>query len=265
MSARPVGRTLALPLLVATLLAVAVPGAAAGPVLPVGEAQGVRIKRERGALVVVFTREAAPLYRLVAGKVVRVICTDLRADDGIRLGVTESASGGGGVRASKRRRPLRTGDLTRGLDYCRVWLAERTVRRRRVHRVYGERLIVSVPLTQAGAVHLDEEAKAWTLWGVLFSGLAQDTPGGSERFRTPAELVDAFEALEPSIGFNAIPLASPVDTPPAGSVGYWSDGERHAASVTVSASGRRLFLEVADDEVLHTNVARYIYGNREVQ
>ena len=162
MSARPVGRTLALPLLVATLLAVAVPGAAAGPVLPVGEAQGVRIKRERGALVVVFTREAAPLYRLVAGKVVRVICTDLRADDGIRLGVTESASGGGGVRASKRRRPLRTGDLTRGLDYCRVWLAKRTVRRRRVHRVYGERLIVSVPLTQAGAVHLDEEAKAWT-------------------------------------------------------------------------------------------------------
>ncbi len=237
-----------LPLLVATLLAVAVPAAAADPVLPVGEAQGVRIKRERGALVVVFTREAAPLYRLIAGRVVRVICTDLRvgADAWLHSG---SASGGGGVRASKRRRPLRTGDLTRGLDFCRVW---------RAHR-----LIVSVPLSQAGAVHLDEEAKAATLLAVLFFGLEHDGGRGSERFHAPAELVTLFEAHKPRIGFHAVVLASPADTPPAGSVGYWSDGKRRAASVIVSASGRRLFVELAEDDVLHTNVARYIYSDRD--
>jgi hypothetical protein len=53
----------------ATFLALAVSWApAAEAQLPVGEAEGVRIVRERGALVVVFTSRATGLYRRIAGK-----------------------------------------------------------------------------------------------------------------------------------------------------------------------------------------------------
>ena len=55
-------------------------------------------------------------------------------------------------------------------------------------------------------------------------------------------------------------LASPADTPPPGTVGYYSDGAEHAAAVTLSAAGRRLFIEVDADDVLRTNVARYLYA-----
>ena len=53
-------------------------------------------------------------------------------------------------------------------------------------------------------------------------------------------------------------LTSPSDTPPPGSVGYYSDGAQHAAAVVLSAAGRRLFVEVDADDVLRTNVARYL-------
>jgi len=39
---------------------------------PVGEARGVHIVRERGAIVVVFTQRAAKLYKRIAGRLVRV-------------------------------------------------------------------------------------------------------------------------------------------------------------------------------------------------
>jgi hypothetical protein len=42
----------------------------------VGEDDGVRIVRERGAIVVVFTASAKKLWRRVAGRRVRVYCTE---------------------------------------------------------------------------------------------------------------------------------------------------------------------------------------------
>jgi hypothetical protein len=54
-------------------------------------------------------------------------------------------------------------------------------------------------------------------------------------------------------------MASPSETPPAGSVGYYSDGGEHAAAVVVSEAGRRLFVELDAGDVLHTNVAKYLY------
>ena len=112
----------------ALLLVLAAPSAAAAQTpLPVGEADDVRIVRERGALVVVFTQRAEKVRRRVAGKLVSVLCTEF----------TKKGTNSGGVtqRAPRRGRRIRTGDLTRGLDYCRVWLAARTVTRdgERVH------------------------------------------------------------------------------------------------------------------------------------
>ena len=56
-------------------------------------------------------------------------------------------------------------------------------------------------------------------------------------------------------------LAQPSDTPPPRTIGYYSDGVKHAALVVLSASGRRLFIEVSADRTLYTNVAEYLNGD----
>src|SRR5918911_1312879 len=110
------------------VLLVAAPAADALTVqLPVGEAQGVRIVRERGAIVVVFTQRATRLWRRVAGKRVSVMCESWSEPDEQGFSFTEG--GGTTFRAPRRGRRLRTGDRTRGMDICRVWLEPRTVRR----------------------------------------------------------------------------------------------------------------------------------------
>ena len=60
-------RVIAAVLLGAALLAVPATAGAQAP-LPVGEADGVQIARQRGALVVVFTPSAKKLWRRVAGR-----------------------------------------------------------------------------------------------------------------------------------------------------------------------------------------------------
>ena len=63
-------------LLLATALG-ALTAPAAGAKLPVGEADGVRIIRVKGAIVVVFTPQAAKLLRHVTGEQVSVYCTEV--------------------------------------------------------------------------------------------------------------------------------------------------------------------------------------------
>jgi hypothetical protein len=233
---------------VAAVVVLAVPstGAAQGP-LPVGENDGVRIVRERGALVVVFTQRAERLRRKVAGKLVSVLCTEF----------TEGGTHGGGVtqRAPRRGRRIETGDRTRGMDYCRVWLAARFTGRGRERTRHRRELIVSVPLTQRGAVFLDEEATARLIAAVLSISelLAEDR--SRTGYVTPAELLEALPPRRRLL----VALAAPSDTPPPGTIGYYSDGAQHAAAVGLSTQGSRLFLEVNGD-VLHTNIARYVFG-----
>lgn len=221
-----------------------VPSAAAAQgELPVGEAEGVRIVREHGAIVVVFTRQAKKLWRRVAGRRVSVLCTEF-LDDG-------TAGGGATMRAPKRGRKIRTGDLTRGMDYCNVSLEPR-------RRGRSSELIVSVPLTQRGAVFLDEREQVSLLMGILF--LAEDL--AENRDLPGAATAEQLVARWPRLEGHLVPLGGPAETPPPKTVGYWSDGAQHYAAVTLSTSGRRLFIEYEGD-VLHTNVAGYIYGDFE--
>jgi hypothetical protein len=207
----------------------------------------VRIVRERGALVVVFTQRAERLRRKVAGKLVSVLCTEF---------VPGGANSGGATqRAPRRGRRIETGDLTRGMDYCRLWLAARTVKRGRERIRRSRELLVSVLLTQEGAVFLDEEATAHTIVAVLTIGELTAEDRNRTGWVTPAELLEALPPGQRRI----VALAAPSDTPPAGVVGYYSDGARHAATVGLSTQGRRLFLEVNRD-VLHTNIAGHIFG-----
>lgn len=209
--------------------------------LPVGQAEGVRIVRPQGRIVVVFSERAAKLYRQVAGRRVSVLCTE----------VTSSgySTGGETLRAPKRGRRLVTGDLTRGLDYCRVQLTGRS-----------RRVVVSIPLTQRGAVLLDEERVTHELLALgVLANIA------SERLRldgppTTAQLLRFLERRDRRQRARVAGLESPADTPPVGKLGYYSDGGERTAWVGLSASGRRLFIESEPDGVLRTNVATHIYG-----
>jgi hypothetical protein len=222
--------------------------AAAQAQLPVGEADGVKVVREHGAIVVVFTAKADKLYKRIAGKRVIVSCTEI-LDDGANVGEIT-------LRARPHRSKLKTGDLTRGMDYCRVWLAPRTIKRNKHTFHFGRRLIVSVPLTQQGAVFIDEESKVGDMLGIGAVAEAVEERQKLAGHPTFDQLVAAY----PKVARVAIALAAPGDTPPAGKVGYYSDGAEHVALVTLSASGRRLFIEAAAGEVLSTNVAKYIFN-----
>jgi len=205
--------------------------------LPVGEVHGVRVVREKGAIVVVFTRRAAKLYRRIAGRLVDVDCTDQQPGQPVPprahaflvphhpSEITEESSGGVRMRAPRHRRRLVTGDLTRGMDYCRVWLAPRIVRRDGARQRIQRRLIVSVPLKISG----------WPSY---------------------AQLIDQFPS---GARAGLASLAGPADTPPAGTIGYYSDRLDHVAVATLSRSNRRLFIELEAD-ALHTNVAGYIFN-----
>jgi hypothetical protein len=159
------------------------------------------------------------------------------------------------MRAPKRGRRLATGDRTRGMDYCRLWLAARAVRRHGKRERIGPRLIVSVPLTQTGAICLDEESKAHRLARVLVASLLVAEQRHLIGWATYELLRDRGF---PRAGNRFVGLAGPTDTPPAGAVGYYSDGDDHVVVAILSRSRRRLFIEYAGD-VMSTNVTEYIY------
>ena len=243
----------------AVLLVVAPSAGAQTAQLPVGQANGVRIVREHGAIVVVFTPRAAPLWRRVAGKRVSVLCEERSGPD--ELGFESVESGGATLRAPRRGRRLRTGDLTRGMDLCEVWLEARTLTRNGERQRYGRELIVAIPLTQQGAVRLDERARAHALVRVISLAAVDSLRRGADHYPAPAELVERLPLLTRPLRLSVVALPSPSATPPAGSIGYYSDEAQHLAAVVLSASGRRLFLEYDMDEVIRTNVLGYIYGD----
>lgn len=249
----------------AVVLLLAAPSASvAQTTLPVGKAHGVRVVREQGAITVIFTQRAAKLYKRIAGKIVEVECVDEapehpgppRAHAFLTPqnpgGITTVSSGITTMRAPKHRRKLATGDLTRGMDYCRVWRPARTVRRGDGRQRIPRRVIVSVPLTQAGAVFLDEESKARRLLLVLtLAGLIADDLKLSG-WPSYAQLVDSrFVAGRPFVN-----LANPTDSPPRRTIGYYSDRDDHVAVATMSRAGKRLFIESAGDAV-STNLLGY--------
>jgi hypothetical protein len=211
----------------------------------------------KGSQVIVFGKRAAGLYKKIAGRRVIVACWH----------ITEGGRDGGDnpVRAPKRGRTLKTGDGVRDWDYCRIWLPARVVKRGSGTTHYPRRLIVSIPLSQTGAVYLDEQATAMGLRVLLTWARSGDRLPSEGAYRTPADLIDWLKGALHVPWFwpgrhPIFALTAPDQTPPAGMVGYYSDGAEHAAAVTLSAAGRRLFFELDADDVLHTNVAGHVFA-----
>jgi hypothetical protein len=232
----------------AAALAMMLVPAGAQAQLPVGEADGVRVVREQGGIVAIFTPDAAKLYKRIAGKKVLVSCSRILEE---ATQTNENA-----LLAPRQRGKLVTGDRSRGYDYCRLWLAPRKITIRGKSQRVPRQLVVSVPLTQQGAVFLDEETKTFAMLGVaVVAGIVED------REKLPGHpTYDQLVAKYPKLARRVVGLAAPGDTPPARKIGYYSDGAEHIALVTLSASGRRLFIEEAADDVLSTNVAEYLFG-----
>jgi hypothetical protein len=218
---------------------------AQAPELPVGEAHGVRVVRQDKAIVVVLS---ARLHERLAGKKVIVSCTTL-LEDGANIGSQA-------MRVPLRGRRLLTGDVTPKIDYCRVLLPPRERRPKRV--------LVSVPLTQKGAVFLDEESKTLRMLTILvITGFAQEKQK-LDGYPTYDQLVNGLpKRARAPFSKRVVPLGAPTDTPPAKTVGYYSDGAQQIAVSIVSASGRLLFIRYGPDDVLTTNVVGYMFGTRE--
>ena len=122
-------------------------------------------------------------------------------------------------------------------------------------------MIVAIPLTQRGAVRLDEQARADALVTLLQIASVFPRRKGSDRYATPAELLSFMQVMKRPLKLSVVELPNPSDTPPAGSIGYYSDGALHVAAVVLSASGRRLFFEADVDHVIRSNVLEYLYGD----
>jgi hypothetical protein len=241
-------------LFVVTLTLVVAPGSAASAPAAVDEARGVKLVRHRGEILVVFTARAARLYRRLAGKRIIIGCTDLPAPEEL-AGEPNMNDGELHFNAPGRRRPLHTYTLVKSHDFCRIWLAPRVGKRS--HRRIGRRLVVSIPLTGLGAMYLDEQVKARRLNHMLLMAATQGDEYAPPRYPLHSELFGGPGQFPLPAWLSPVKLTIPADTPPAGAYGYYSDGQLHAAAVTLSKAGRRLFVELNAD-VLHTNVADYL-------
>jgi hypothetical protein len=158
---------------------------------------------------------------------------------------------GGNLDVPPRGWTVNTGFGPGDADLCRIFL--RAHRDRRHHRV-ARRLLFSMPLSQAGAVYLDEEIYAISLtrMGLVIALAKQKLKlRGSPTY---AQVRKAF----PGIGEIIAPLAAPEDTPPYERIGYYSDGKEHTALAIVSTLGKRLFIEHSAGDVLTTNVAAHL-------
>jgi hypothetical protein len=114
--------------------------------------------------------------------------------------------------------------------------------------------VARVGLTPAGEAWADEINAGTALLDAAYLG----RPG---RRYTPAVTLVARGAG------RIVALAGPDATPPPGQVGYWTDGDRHAAFVALSAAGRRLVWEDLDGRVHRSNVneAYYDYAPPEIE
>ena len=113
-------------------------------------------------------------------------------------------------------------------------------------------VIVDIPVTQDGAVYIDERH---TLFGI-----------GTRCSRRPATrrmLVARRSSLlissSTGTGSKATCLSSrpPTRGPPAGTIGIFSDGAHHFEAVALTSLGRRMFYDI-NGEVLTTNGTSYL-------
>jgi len=213
--------------------------------LPIGtDTHGVLARLVRGDVVVTFKRGAAGRYRQIAGRTVKVGCVTLE-----RLTTSGAASeklwAGGRLNAPRGRSPLREflGGGRRRPDYCTVQLV-------RSHAASVE--IAAVPVSARGATYLDERRTVRTVLGLLLL-----TQGPSGPPTSPARMETVTKGL-------VVPVAGPEQRPPAGHIGYWTDGTNNVYLGALSHNGVLFFYqyEISSD-IVTTNMLEWFNGQND--
>ena len=220
--------------------------------LPVGEARGVRLVRaDGGGLVLIFSDRSAKLRERINSRYAWLSCT--------QLGEVFSGVSSGNLDVPRHGRRVRTGFDPGPADFCRFFLKAHTVKRHGERQRVSRRVLFSIPLTQPGAVYLDEESKTGNMFTIsLLASFAKDDQelAGAPTY---AQLVQAYPKLTKVV----VALPAPGDSPPPERIGYYSDGQEHSVLAALSASGKCLFIERSAGDVLSTNVAAYLFGDRD--
>ena len=215
------------PLLFVIVLSLALLGVAqSAPAQVAGEKEGVTIVRGSHGHVMRFAKRAAKVYRRIAGRRVTVTCSRVTNASG-NLVVDEGVSGV--MRAPRKGRRLR--GLASGTDFCSV-------------RLRRGGWVAVAPITAEGRTYINE----------LFTAAALDFPFilADEGTDVPAPIA---LVVQRGRGF-VVALDGPDASPPAGKLGYWTDGVR-SVSAMLTAAGRRLFIDIERD-VVRTNVLPYL-------
>lgn len=225
----------------ATAASAAVRSADAAP-LPLGtDTHGVLARFANGGVVFTFTHGAAGRYGQIAGRTVEVGCMTLVQTT--RSGAaTQKIWAGGRLVAPQRRTPLRAfiGERGRRPDYCAVQLL----------RPGASRVEVAVvPVSARGARYLDERTTVRELIGLLLL-----TQGPSGRPSTPSSMQAVTHG-------QVVPVSGPQQRPPAGHVGYWTDGTNKVYLGALTHFGTLFFYQYEiDSDIVTTNLLDWLNG-----
>lgn len=236
----------------ATLVA-ASPAVAGAAVLPtLGAADGVTATRAGTSVEIRLAGAAATAAAAYADKELTVNC-DTRPRPGLllRSGADSRSSGADGTlrRQADGSLALKVILQDRAWDTCEIsrpGTARRRVGRQGPLAIYRGELrapLARVALTAAGAAWIDELGRAVALDEATTAAQRQSPSG----VLTPEQLAAA--------GLVALPDEGA--TPPAGSVGYWTDGHGRNEVVTLSAAGRRLIEGSSADGTQRSNVGGF--------
>ena len=215
------------PLLFVIVLSLALLGVAqSAPAQVAGEKQGVTIVRGSHGYVFRFSKRAAKVYRRIAGRRVTVTCSrvtkssgNLVVDEGVSsvIGPRAKAVASAGSRAAPTSAPSACGGAS------------------------GSPSRRSPPTGGPTSTSCSPRPR-WTPRSSL-AGKGTDAP-------PPTALV-----VQRGRGL-IVALDGPDASPPAGKLGYWTDGVRSVSAV-LTAAGRRLFIDLERD-VFRTNVLPYL-------
>jgi hypothetical protein len=249
--ARMLSRALGLALLVLALGAPSAGAEVADRFMPVYDASdGVRVVRSStGEPLVRFGPKAASIYRAIRGRRAMIGCGGVEPERLGGSGLVTTGFMSGTFRLPRRRGPVRTwtdGDVG--------FIATRAGKDRRGCMALSEtdtnwcaRVIVAV--TDPGAAYLDAHARALELSRtIIVANLAL----GVLADKAPIERARLQLGTD-----DVVALASPDASPPAGQVGYWTDGKAGYAAVALLRDGGRVFARFADG-VFSTNVPGFI-------
>lgn len=232
-------------------LVLAAPAAAAPTRLHTGSTRYVRVVhlRDRGLSIALTAQGRKKFRRVLRGYVLDASCTTLGksiqgSTQSTQSGGAESTSGPGG-------RLTYHVLLDRHADFCDIGRARQKITRKSESTtgVPGPPLD-SIALTQKGAAYLDEDQVTQKTFATLEVALASARRDPAGRFPPAQKITAGFRG-------KVIALGSPDASPPAGVIGFYSDGANHAEAVALSALGQRLFID-SNAGVLSTNAAEHL-------